>query len=275
MVTKRTIWRSDRAFTLIELLVVIAIIAILIGMLLPAVQKVREAASRLKCENNLKQLALALHNYHDAMQVFPSARAGFSQSWIFAVLRFVEQGNLAAIPDYSVWWVEPLPLVACPSDPRYPIRDSAGFYYTSYVAITGADIKDVTGIITGEYDRNPPAVTIVRITDGTSNTLMIGERPGNFDNGWGWWTSDSIGDCSIGANEVSLLDSNSGSCVGGLFRPGNVNNRCNINHLWSPHPVGGNFAFGDGSIRFISYSSAAVLPLLATRAGGEVVSSDY
>jgi prepilin-type N-terminal cleavage/methylation domain-containing protein/prepilin-type processing-associated H-X9-DG protein len=260
--TSALLWRT--AFTLVELLVVIAIIGVLISLLLPAVQKVREAAANVKCRNNMRQLGSALHIYHDSQGRFPLTRTDL-ESWIYAILPDLEQDNLHRITDYNVLWKMPLKIVWCPSDPRGTLIDPENYSYTSYVAIPGYDVFGTEGVITDTV-----MVSISGILDGTSNTLLLGERPGNFTNGWGWWTSNASGDYAIGADETFLLDGNPG-CTGGLFRPGNVNNRCDVNHLWSPHPGGGNFVFADGSVRFISYAASGVLPKLATRAGGEVV----
>jgi prepilin-type N-terminal cleavage/methylation domain-containing protein len=198
--------RSREAFTLIELLVVIAIIGVLIGLLVPAVQQVREAGNRAKCQNTLKQLALATHSYHDSYKVFPcavDARAStpYWLGWFGQLLPFVEQNNLYSLLtsasgnktalSYS------LPDYTCPSDGRGPLVATSGVTIvgttTSYVAITGLDrwgrgypgnptspvCGPAEGIIQGRFDPGAkrPNVRIAAVVDGLSNTLLLGEQP--------------------------------------------------------------------------------------------------
>ena len=198
-----------RAFTLIELLVVIAIIAILIGLLLPAVQKVREAAARMKCQNHLKQWALAMHNYHDANGHLPFGSTNNSghtvrQTWVMYVWPYVEQDNLARqnnyknpfyVPPATVWFTlnglcgQHVPIYLCPSDNGL-IDQSVGQYQRTrgnYVVNWGnAGYDDTSGATTTNqfvgpfYHINgsrstPGKVRITDIGDGTANTLLLSE----------------------------------------------------------------------------------------------------
>ena len=198
--------RSHRSgFTLIELLVVMAIIAILIGLLLPAVQKVREAAARMQCGNNLKQLGLALHNYHDTVGTLPPGKtaAGFDPystgfSGFALLLPYIEQDNLQRQINFSV----PANNVAndgprgvtvktflCPSDPVSVVP--VGFAGQNYRLNQGYNIL-FSGIPTGQNASMPPAdgpfwdnsrVRLTDITDGTSNTVAVAEKlKGDFSN---------------------------------------------------------------------------------------------
>jgi len=318
--------RLRRGFTLIELLVVIAIIAILIGLLLPAVQKVREAASRMKCMNNMKQQGLALHGYHDANNRFPAA-LNIGQSWYTGYLREPPAGGMgsngypAEGPFFSwatlispymeldtvnrlfnktawPWWqYQPngqtvngiqAKIMQCPSDSRSNLVCNDGgnlAALTSYLAVNGKDQFKEDGGQDGILYVNS-GVRMTTIGDGTSNTLLIGERPPSNDLYYGWMWAGSGDSPYFGTTDVALgvREVTSGSPGGSrdFFRPGTLNDPQNIHryHYWSLHTGGSNWLFADGSVRFVTYaagtSNAAsngvtVLEALASRNGGEVV----
>ena len=193
--------RSHRAgFTLIELLVVIAIIAILIGLLLPAVQKVREAAARMQCSNNLKQLALASHGYHDTNGVLPLGRNSNSISTHAYILPYIEQDNVFKLVDFTVRWdhannTAPRGTVVktflCPSDPVSSVP--AGWAGTNYRSNQGSNLLHGQPSATGPNSLMPApngpfvpdiAHKMTSITDGTSNTAAWSEHlKGDFNMG--------------------------------------------------------------------------------------------
>jgi prepilin-type N-terminal cleavage/methylation domain-containing protein/prepilin-type processing-associated H-X9-DG protein len=284
-------------FTLIELLVVIAILAVLIGLLIPAVQKVREAAARMSCQNNLRQLGLGLHQYHDIHNTLPPGVSGRrgpgllpGLSWHGRLLPFVEQEALwrqtieAYAYDDLIVTVPPhngmstvVPVFGCPMDQRTKtpqrrnlpyIRDMA---YTSYVGVLGIDHQTTNGVL---YFNS--AVALIHITDGTSNTLMVGERPPSADLNHGMWYTDQGFDGYAGGIILGARERHSGrfsKCPLGPynFRPAKVTDPCSHFHFWSLHSGGGNFLLADGSVRFFGYGADSVLPALATRDGGESV----
>src|SRR5581483_10737481 len=186
---------SRRGFTLIELLVVIAIIAILIGLLIPAVQKVRESAQRTQCYNNLKQMGLAMHNYHDANQCFPPAfTSGTNWGWATLILPYLEQGNVYAAlnPTATTFPAMPTPstnvplsVYLCPSDPSEGINSYfGGFAKSNYV-------------VSEQVSDGGSAYTMLSITDGTSNTIMIGERDMQYQVGAIWAGRYKAADTSL------------------------------------------------------------------------------
>lgn len=297
-----------RGFTLIELLVVIAIIAILIALLLPAVQQAREAARRTQCKNNLKQLGLALHNYHDVHKMFPPSvifapdanlsGPGDGRSWLFQLLPYFEQANLYNAADLSVPTnldpvsSERLAALACPSDPNSNTVISFGqdMGMTSYL---GNGSHRGIGSSQFFYDCGPVADltsgTIIRrgvrmrdITDGTSNTFLAGERGviTRFG-GYGMWNYGALG-CSSGNGDTVITHdiwqfatANGGlSYTGGFRPPENFSQPAgdDIFHWWSFHAGGGQFLLADGSARFVSYNTAyGTMDSLHQRNDGEVI----
>jgi prepilin-type N-terminal cleavage/methylation domain-containing protein len=206
--------RARQAFTLIELLVVIAIIAVLIGLLLPAVQKVREAAARTQCQNNLKQIGLAFQNHHDANSVFPSGGTwpgaprvltsngspalwqSQNWGWCYQILPYVEQYNLWAMPAGSestiVGWA--VTLYQCPTRGRLPSVDGIGT--NDYVGNGGSfggwwsQALPVNSLDGPLVPTAASAVRIASILDGTANTLLVGEKWMYFQ-----WYNQTAGQC--------------------------------------------------------------------------------
>jgi prepilin-type N-terminal cleavage/methylation domain-containing protein/prepilin-type processing-associated H-X9-DG protein len=194
--------RSRLGFTLVELLVVIAIIGVLVALLLPAVQAARESARRMQCSNNVKQLGLGMHNYHDAMGAFPPARVNGPQYSAHALLLpFIEQQNIADRIDYKLSWNHAnnalargtlVPTFTCPSDPQQDVP--LGWAGNNYRINQGSNILfglPPTDPSDGNYGMPAPngvalldqRITFASVTDGTSNTACWSEHDkGDFSN---------------------------------------------------------------------------------------------
>jgi prepilin-type processing-associated H-X9-DG protein/prepilin-type N-terminal cleavage/methylation domain-containing protein len=304
------------AFTLIELLVVIGIIAILMGLLLPAVQKVREAAARTQCANNLKQIGLALHSYHDSWKVLPPGYAaslpysnGETDSapgwgWASFILPLLEQNNLATQFNFnqpvqnSPGIQTMVPLFLCPSDiaPTGALVVPSAFGSpvalaapSSYAACCGGDESDTadpSGL--GVFYRNS-RTRLTDITDGTSQTIMVGERACAYAGGiW-------AGAISGGVITRGPFNTNPGTSTGSapclVLAHCHLINTANdtdggLDDFSSRHPSGANILFADGSVHFLrsvpsdnpdgSYTQDSLtFQALGTRAKGDVVPGDW
>jgi prepilin-type N-terminal cleavage/methylation domain-containing protein/prepilin-type processing-associated H-X9-DG protein len=289
-----------RAFTLLEILVVVAIIAVLVGLILPAVQKIRAAAALAKCQNNLKQISLAIHLYHDAKGTLPTGLSFKADQqrfpflgWPARILPFVDQSQLwdqaaaayasdptplqfyGYTPQYPIMKTV-IPIFDCPADPRsQDVNPNGGIpvAFTSYLGVAGQNDRTRDGLF--YRDSN---LRIADILDGTSCTLLVGERPPSRDLNFGWWyrawgqNQDGSCDMLLGVRELNLLG-NRYNCPPGpyQFGSGQIDNQCDMFHFWSLHSGGANFAYADGSVRFLAYSADPIMPALATRAGGEAV----
>jgi len=297
--------RLRRGFTLIELLVVIAIIAVLIGLLLPAVQKVREAANRLSCGNNLKQLGLALHQFHNAQGRFPPGQvrgpypaAGVYRpvrhGWAVFILPYVEQQPLYDLyhwdqdsggPANQGVVAHPLKNFWCPSAPeqdRYYLRGPVASYGGKGACGDYAPTWYVDPVL-AEGDNQGVLVLnsmtkMTDIIDGTSNTILLTEdagRPRLWRAGKAGPDQVVLGGPWAGfVTEITLK----GSQPDGMSRPGPCALNCTNDHeVYSFHTGGANAVFADGSVHFLKAGmSIRILAALVTRAGGEVVSSsDY
>ncbi len=333
--------RRVKAFTLIELLVVIAIIAILIGLLLPAVQKIRDAASRIQCTNNLKQISLALLNYENTNQKLPLAYTDKSDpnirwhNWVVYLLPYLEEGNrLTNYNFYYDWWVPPnqdivkaqLKAFNCPTTPVQPrmqnkpetvaVPTPSGMQVVNkegacgdYFAPSGVFSEmnnelavadrfpantDLRGALCwhGQDATTPWAFNysnrINDIVDGTSNTILLGECAGREDvwrgkimtpvqytgagvaraRGGAWATTDN----AHGIGRRTPWSATTGTIPGTM----KINNSNEWGHFfYSFHNGGANFAFADGTVRFLSENtSIRNIAAYVTRNGGEVTNQD-
>jgi prepilin-type processing-associated H-X9-DG protein len=299
---------SRAGVTLVETVLAVSIIGLLTSLTIPAVQQLRERAARAACQNSLRQIAIAAHSHATNHGPAPVVREswpgghwpidqsmtwftrilpelGYEAVWHSAASAYATTNRLEVDPPHSAQRAVIQPF-RCGADDRLssPMTDSTGVTasFTSFVGVAG-NLPFRTGRITpnGVMAPNGLAVDLVNIPDGTSQTLLVGERPPDDGLLSGWWYRYHA---FPGGPDVAMFTQSWGFLVdrcrqtGGSdgilayhFGPGLTSNPCDRHHFWSLHPGGANFAFADGSVRFLPYSAVHILPALGSRDGGEVV----
>ncbi len=296
--THTTVHARRRGFTLVELLVVIAIIGVLVSLLLPAVQAAREAARRTSCFNNLKQVGLALHHYHDSLRTLPTGWIGLDPAtgrplpegepgwaWASMLLPYLEQSNIQdSVINFGLPISDPahaaargtrLPIYQCPSDPGddfFDLPDESDpstvllrLPTSNYVGSFGTqEVHDCEGLPPGSICRGDGVffhlsrVNFADIHDGLSNTLLVGERSTKY--GYSTW----LGVVEGGEEAMQRV-------VGVADHPPNTKG-IHLDDFSSQHPAGANFVLSDGSVRLIDeHIDETVYRALATRNGNEPV----
>jgi prepilin-type processing-associated H-X9-DG protein len=291
-----------RGVTVVEVLVVIGILGVLVGLLLPAVQQARGSADRAACADRLRQAAVALHNFHAAHGRFPPVlrptipdqpTAGDPNelvSWAALILPHIDQEALwrqtavacaLTAETYKnpphVGYSTVLTIYQCPADGRLsqPVQGKIGSPAAlgSWVGVAGSGRKP--GVLPGGE-----GVRLTAVTDGATQTIMVGERPPPDTRESGRWYSSIYryepfrgpgSEMHVPEPPSPTLDERCAVARVPVFGPGRPDNPCDMYHFWSLHAGGANFAFADGSVRFLPYSARDIMPALATRSGGETV----
>ena len=297
---RRSLHGRRAGFTLIELLVVIAIIATLIGLLLPAVQKVRESAARIKCGNNMRQHGVAAHLAHDGLGSLPPGLGFFPAegkaygTYPFHLLPYVEQQNLFQQSDFADFYFaanngvysQPIPVFVCPSDPSAPANRTAQDIMGNTWGVTSyaVNVQVVADVDAAGVISNPEKFTqLSSIGDGASNTILMTEKyaqcfNSNYPAGGNYWAYYFTG-AGLQPYHPGFAVAWNGYSIGPTSKfqsqPNPYNGSCDPTMASSPHPGGIQALMADGSVRLLSAGmSMFTWWYLCTPNGGELIPSD-